>query len=217
MATIADLIGLDIAPEEKKRRKERASELTSPADCSGVKPSDKYECEVFNFLLDKKDTLGIQSVIRFKNLRVDGAIVLANGRRMVVEAKFRMNWKKALEASYEFKRFLLSEQARTNPVNGAVVFFEKFEGSGWDRTPKCRLLENGWNEWYRSFHRVEGYPLDLLRLHEGVVESYSTALASRRVSKNVSELAGAIEKLSDADKAQLADRLTSQCPPASPV
>ena len=92
MATISDLIGLDITPEEKKRRKERAIELTSPAACSeGSKPSDRYEREVFNFLLHKKDALGIQSVIRFKNLRVDGAIVLADGRRMVVETKFGNN------------------------------------------------------------------------------------------------------------------------------
>src|SRR4051794_15729737 len=104
MATIADLIRLEITPEELKRRKPKVTEIKARQDCPvGAKPDRKYEYEVFNFLLDNKDTLGIETVLKFKNLRVDGAILL-NGRkredrkRLAIEIKLRMNWLKACQA-----------------------------------------------------------------------------------------------------------------------
>jgi hypothetical protein len=194
--TLANLICLEIKPEDKKRRKERvkalSSSLVAPA---GATPARIYECEVFNFLLDRRDALGLQTVFKFENLRVDGAVLLVDGRRLAVEIKYRMNWKKALEAGYEFRRFLLSSEAQANPVAGAIVFFEQFEGSGWQGQPKCRLLENGWNEWYRSHAKSEGYRLDLFRLRQGSFEHYGMALAKSMIAN--------VEKMSEEERVKL--------------
>jgi hypothetical protein len=191
--TIADLICLEIKPEEKKRRKEKVKTLSSQLEFpENAKPAHKYECDVFNFLLDKKDSLGIQTVFKFENLRVDGAVLLVGGRRLAVEIKLRMNWKKALEAGYEFRRFLLSSEAQNNRVDGVIVFFEKFEGSGWQGQPKCRFLENGWNEWYRNHSKIEGHRADLFRLCQGAFEYYGLALANSMIAN--------MEQLSEEDK-----------------
>jgi hypothetical protein len=217
MTTISELIGLDHVPEEKKRRKEEVRERTSPLTYSeNVKPSRKYECDVFNFLLRLKDRLGIQTIYKFANLRVDGAIVLEDGRRLAIEIKLRMNWKKALEAGYEFRRFLLSDEAKVNSVTGAIVFFEEFEGSGWQGQPKCRLLENGWNEWYRSHSKAEGYRLDLFRIRQGELEHFGAALSNSRVSKTAAMLLPAYEQLSDKEKEILSERLGSIAPLKTP-
>jgi len=198
--TIADLICLDIKPEEKKRRKEKVRTLSSRLDFpENAKPARKYECEVFSFLFDNKDSLGIQQVFKFENLRVDGAVLLVDGRRLAVEIKLRMNWKKALEAGYEFRRFLLSKEAQQNPVNGVIVFFEKFEGAGWQGQPKCRLLENGWNEWYRSHSDMNGYRADLFRLSQGTLEHYGMAMANSLIVN--------VEQMSDEEKTKLAAAL----------
>lgn len=183
MRTIAELIRLDYVPEEKKRRKGKVTELRSPLpNLADANPATQYAWEVFGFLLASKEALGIQTVLQFENLRVDGGIVLIDGTRMAVEIKFRMNWQKALEAGYEFRRFLLSDEAKANPVKGALVFFEEFQGSGWHSKPNCRFLENGWNEWYRNHCRFENYRLDLLRIRRAELEDFERALAKARIS-----------------------------------
>jgi hypothetical protein len=100
-----------------------------------------------------------------------------------VNGYLRMNWKKALEAESEFRRFLRSSEAKAHPVNGAVVFFEEFQGAGWDKRPKCRLLENGWNHWYANYSNIDGYRADLFRLRQGTFEYYDLALANSKIAK----------------------------------
>jgi hypothetical protein len=146
LRTIAELISLTVSPEERDRRKPVVTPLAAPLCCpDSAKPPRKFECEVFNFLLEKREALGVETVFKFKNLFVDGAVLLSDGRRLAVEVKLRMNWTKALQAESEFKRFLLTPEAKANPVSGVVVFFEAFQGDGWHRKAKSRLLENGWN------------------------------------------------------------------------
>jgi hypothetical protein len=70
--------------------------------------------------LEKLHALGIQTALKFTNLKVDGAIVLVDGRRLAVEIKYRMNWTKACKAESEFRRFLQISEATTHPVSGAV-------------------------------------------------------------------------------------------------
>lgn len=179
LKTIAELIGLPVSPEERQRRKPVVTPLDAPVCLPDTaKLPRKFECEVFNFLLRNKEALGIETVFRFKNLFVDGAILLTDGRRLVVEAKLRMNWTKALQAESEFKRFLLTPEAKANPVSGVVVFFEAFQGDGWHRRAKSRMLENGWNHWYANYACIDGHRADLFRLSQGVFEHYGQALAS---------------------------------------
>src|SRR5216683_3404281 len=60
------------------------------------------EVQVFNFLFSNRENLGIREVIKFRNLLVDGQIVLSDGTRLVVEVKMRMNWMKACQSEYQF-------------------------------------------------------------------------------------------------------------------
>ena len=97
-----------------------------------------------------------------------------------------MNWQKAMEATFEFKQFLQTEEAKTNPVHGAIVFFEKFDGSGWQRTPQCRVLQDGWNEWYRYFSKIDGIgSVDLIRLQNDLLGHYE----SEKVAASILALA----------------------------
>jgi hypothetical protein len=188
LCKISSVINLDFKPEDKKRRKEKVLILNSPLDCpeSATLPR-KYECEVFNFLLDNMDALGIQTIFMFANLRVDGAILLVDGKRLAIEIKLRMSWKKALEAGYEFRRFLLSNEAQEHPVDGAIVFFEEFKGSSWHKQPQCRFLENGWNEWYRSHCKYDEYRLDLFRIRKNEFEHFGLAMLNRQIANMSAE------------------------------
>jgi hypothetical protein len=132
--------------------------------------------------LEKKEALGVETVFRFKHLFVDGEILLTDGRRLAVEVKLRMNWTKALQAESEFRRFLLTQEAKANPVSGVVVFFESFQGDGWHRRAKSRLLENGWNHWYANYALIDGHRADLFRLAHGAFEHYGLALANSVVA-----------------------------------
>jgi hypothetical protein len=193
-ATIADLISLDIKPEVRKRRKPVVTPLTASLLCpEGAKLPRKFECDVFNFLLERKDALGVGTVFKFKNLFVDGAVQLVDGRRLAVEVKLRMNWSKALQAESEFRRFLQTPEAKTHPVHGAIVFFESFKGAGWDRIAKSRLLENGWNQWYTYYSNIDGHRADLFRLAHGAVEHYNLVRLRRSIA--------AFEQLPGEDKA----------------
>jgi len=195
-ATIADLISLEVKPEERKRRKPVVTNLSTPLVCKETaKLHRKYECAVFNYLLENKDTLGIQKIFTFQNLLVDGAILLADDRRLAVEIKLRMNWRKALQAKMEFMGFLHTSEAKTNPVAGAIVFFELFQGDGWHRKAKSRFLENGWNHWYTSYSKIDGYRADLFRLFNGTLEHYGLALANSLIAN--------VEQMSEEDKNKL--------------
>src|SRR5262245_19526672 len=181
---IADLISLPVSPEERKRRKPVVTPLDAPLCLPDTaKLPRKFECGVFNFLLEQRQALGVETVFRFKNLFVDGAILLTDGRRLAVEAKLRMNWTKALQAEAEFRRFLLTPEAKANPVSGVIVFFEAFQGDGWHRKAKSRLLQNGWNHWYANYSRIDGYRADLFRLSQGAFEHYGLALANSVVAR----------------------------------
>jgi hypothetical protein len=177
MTTIADLLGHRIEPESFARGEPEIVVLSSPivTNPCGDRPY-VYEAEVFNFLLGRADLernepRGVKSVLRFKNLRVDGAVILATGQRLAVEIKLRMNWETASKAVHQFRRFLMTREAKSNPVVGGVVFFEEFSAD-WCGKHSGRTLEDGWNHWYEGYSTVENLPLDLLRVRQGCVQGY---------------------------------------------
>jgi hypothetical protein len=184
MATIAELIKLPITPEEHDRREEIVTAISSPLICpEDAQPHRKYECHVFNFLFERREVLGIQTVFKFANLVVDGAVLLADGTRLAVEIKMRMNWTKACQAGWQFQHFLRrTNEANAHPVSGAIAFFEEFEGDGWDRQAKCRVLQNGWNSWYTAHADVDDYRVDLFRISGATFEYYALAKLGRLIA-----------------------------------
>ena len=103
---------------------------------------------------------------------------------------FRMNWEKACQAEWQFRSFLKRTERMPFPVDDGLVFFEDFSGD-WQRQAACRILENGWNHWYRGHSEVEGKRLHLLRFSNRSIESYSDAKAkiekNKRASSTIAE------------------------------
>jgi hypothetical protein len=173
MKTLSELTSRTITPTNTHRREEKAEILTSRMEMGSrtARPA-VYEVEVFNFLFDNKAALGIQSVIKFTNLVVDGQVILTNGRRWVVEVKLRMNWLRQCQAEWQFRHFLRTEEAKSNPVDGAIVFFEEFSGEGGRKAKKAKHLW-GWEGWYLySWHSIDGKQMHLLKLCNGKLHGY---------------------------------------------
>ena len=163
MATISELTSRQITPALKDRHKPHIDLLSGHILANGEGAEDRYEADVFNFLFDNREMLGIEKVMKFKALLVDGAIELKDGKRLTVEVKFRMNWEKACLAEYQFRTFLKRTDRMPFSVDGGLVVFEEFSGD-WKRYTTSRLRENGWDNWYRSHSEIEGFRVDLLRL-----------------------------------------------------
>jgi hypothetical protein len=70
-------------------------------------------------------------------------------------------------------------EAKEKPLTSGLVVFETFTGD-WARRKPNWLLENGWSFFYMDHREVEGLRVDLLRLRNGLLESFPTALAAAR-------------------------------------
>lgn len=181
ITAIADLIGRPITPEHKESHDPRNDPIEKQIPIEGLKPHSKYEAEVFNFLHEYTDLLGIKSIRRFTGLLVDGAIDLVNGRRLIVEVKYRMNWEKACQAEWQFRNYIKRDVEKTSSVDGGLVFFEQFSGD-WQRHQGDRVLENGWSHWYRGHADVDNRRLDLLRLRARQFENFEVAMRNAKKS-----------------------------------
>jgi hypothetical protein len=128
MTTFRELFGRDITPKTKDRRNPSAVPLSTPIRPNTERPHDQYEADVFNFLLDNKGQLGVKTVMKFTALLVDGAVELIDGRRFIVDVKYRMNWEKACQAEWQFRHFMKRADAKPFSVDGGIVVFEEFSG-----------------------------------------------------------------------------------------
>lgn len=177
---LSDLNRSLIAPEEARVLKPSFQLIQSPRLLRGTEsPPATFEVEVFNFVFANRERLGVSSITRCRNVRVDGLIDLADGQRLALEVKYRMNWEKACQACSQFSWFVKRADAVERPVDGAIVVFRDFSAD-WARRSPSRLLENGWNYWYTDHHEVEGRPCNLVRLRDGTLESFPLALEAAR-------------------------------------
>src|SRR5687767_643976 len=103
MESLADLISRDISPESARVNSPAAHPIDATILATGTeKEPHAFEIAVFNFLLAHKQPLGISAVWRCRNVRIDGLIDLADGLRIALEIKYRMNWEKACQACAQF-------------------------------------------------------------------------------------------------------------------
>jgi hypothetical protein len=175
--TFERLLSRRIVREPGGRHESTITVLSVPTKSTSTVPWRVYEDEVFDFLLANGKLLGIAKVLVFKSLLVDGAVEFADGRRLALEIKYRMNWEKACQAEWQFRNFLRRKEAGEGPVVGGLVFFEAFSAD-WARKPASRALDNGWNYWYEGHSEVEGLPLHLVRLRDGQLDVFPEALTS---------------------------------------
>jgi hypothetical protein len=169
MRTISELIGRTIEPTGKVRQPPKVQALLSCASSANLtSPSRIYELEAFNYLFENSRKLDIESVIKFDNLHVDGQIVLVDRRRFVIEVKYRMNWLKQCQAVWQFKKFLSTKEAETNPVSGAIIIFEEFTAD-WSKKANSHAKNLwGWEGWYLEVYNcIPEKPMHLLMWRQG--------------------------------------------------
>lgn len=173
MNTLSEIIIRTFVPELYSHHEPKIEEIVSPLSRLKSPRHLDYECEVFNFLLENKDQLGIRHVFRFHNLEFDGGIQLVDEKMIAVEIKLRMNWMKACQSGWQFTQFLQKNQMQSDPflVTGAIVYFEEFSAD-WSRQAKSRVIENGWNHWYIGHSKVDNYRIDLVRIRQGKLEGF---------------------------------------------
>lgn len=175
MATLSDILAMNPAPNDRKRRKPRRVEITEPLPTAGKKPDMAYESAVFNHLLANKESLGIRRINQLKNQRMDGELELVDGRLVAIEIKYRMNWLKACQSGSQLRTFLnMSEEHRTQ-IKAAIVFFEEFSGD-WSRKMNSHATVLGWVGWYNGHHLIDGIPFQLIRFRGGRIETYEDDL-----------------------------------------
>jgi hypothetical protein len=165
MKTLGEIIDRHIEPIRRDKKREQEQILDGPL---ALDPADKlpaqYEVDVFNYLVKNKTDLGITSVTRFKNRLVDGAILLSDERRFVLEIKLRMGWLKACQAEWQVRQFFKrTGEQDAQRYQGAVVVFERFSGD-WDRrATKDAKHPWGWDAWYFAHHdSVDEKPMSLV-------------------------------------------------------
>jgi hypothetical protein len=182
MESLADLISREVSPERGRVNSPAAHRMDLPIPAKGTETAPQaFEVAVFNFLLAQKQPLGISAAWRCRNVRVDGLLDLDDGRRMALEIKYRMNWEKACQACAQFGWYRTHVEAKEKPLSGGLVVFETFTGD-WARRKPSWLLENGWSFFYTDHREVEGLRVDLVRLRDGTLESFPTALVSARAT-----------------------------------
>jgi hypothetical protein len=170
----------DLPSNGPRPRKPERHVLDQRLSTASTNEPKLYEVDVFNHLLAHKDALGIRNVFQLKNASADGELELRDGRRVLVEIKYRMNWDKACQAGWQLLESLrLLEPFRVSPVPYAgLVFFEKFTGD-WDRKAASRPLEDGWYYWYAGHHEIrEDFSAVLVHLEDGALETYSELCAA---------------------------------------
>jgi hypothetical protein len=174
MKPLSDLLGRRINAQDKKRKKRSEIELSQGELPEATMPLfAQYEMSVFNFFFENRTDLGIRSVVRFKNILVDGQLTLTDGRRLLVEVKYRMNWLKACQSEWEVRQFLKRyAKPDAGVFHGAIVVFERFSGD-WDRQAARAKNKWGWEAWYLYHHdNIVGKPMELLMLWDGRFEGY---------------------------------------------
>jgi hypothetical protein len=176
--SLADLISREIAPEPGRANAPRSDLIDLPLAATGTETEPRgFEIAVFNFFLANNDALGIDAVWRCRNARIDGLLDLADGRRVALEIKYRMNWEKACQACAQFGWYRTRLEASAKPLASGLVVFESFTAD-WARKKASSLLEYGWSYFYADHQSVEGLRVDLVRFRDGHLESLPSALAA---------------------------------------
>jgi hypothetical protein len=184
--SLADLISREISPEPGLVKGPAAHRVDVAIPAKGTEtPPNAFHIAVFNFLVEHKRALAISAVWQCRNVRIDGLLDLDDGRRIALEIKYRMNWQKACQACAQFGWYRTYVEAKEKPLSSGLVVFETFTGD-WSRKKPNSLLENGWNFFYTDHREVEGLRVHLVRLRDGTLESFPTALAAVRAKAGAS-------------------------------
>jgi hypothetical protein len=119
----------------------------------GPTPMDRFEAQVFRFLVASRRVLGLREVHRFQNQLLDGALVLTNGARVVLEVKYRLGWDTACRSNWQIESFLRRHPRERRRYRYGLVIFGAFSGD-WARARHG--MPAGWDHWYRGHAGFHG-------------------------------------------------------------
>jgi hypothetical protein len=119
----------------------------------GPTPTDQFEAQVFRFLVTSQRALGLREVHRFQNQLLDGALVLTNGARVVLEVKYRLGWDTACRSNWQIEWFLRRHPRERRRYRYGLVIFGAFSGD-WGRARHG--MDAGWDHWYRGHAGFHG-------------------------------------------------------------
>ena len=172
MGLLRKIITAKPRPPGRSRRKPVTIPVTSIRTLAGTKKDApaRFERKVFRFLFANRKSLGIRTVLRFRNSLIDGALILASGRRVALEIKYRLNWAKACQTGWQFSRFLDTLGVKRHSYRRGLVIFDDFSGD-WAR--KRRGVAVGWDHWYRDHSSLgrRQFTLHLARLARGEIQA----------------------------------------------
>lgn len=145
------------------------------------KQTKEFENWVLVYLFDNAKRLGIEKIYHLENMRVDGLLKLDNGKTILLETKFALNWKTASNAKVELQLFFegdykgkpFREYIPENLPEEALIIFNHFTGD-WRRGANNRKRLNGWNFFYEDEEILGGkfpiVPIHIAQLTEGILK-----------------------------------------------
>lgn len=169
---IEDLINTEIKHETLKR---------IPPNYSPVsKKYEQYESKIES----------LRAPSRFEKevfICVDGLLNLKNGRNILLEIKYALNWKNSCNARVEIQRFIeekFSKVMKEKRPEGALIVFHHFSGD-WRETKQYHVREIGWNYFYEEEkilrNRFPTIPVRIAQLGRGRIERSPENLRSSNV------------------------------------
>lgn len=139
-------------------------------------PPYAFEKRVISFLWDRRKVYRIEEIVRLKNSSIDGTMKLEGNLTIPFEIKFRMNWLKACQSTWQFGQF--RDIHPNASFDTGIVFFDSFSAD-WARSPKASQIPNGWRNWYSDHWKGSAMTLHLFRLNESGLETYDDAMKAK--------------------------------------
>jgi len=149
--SVAKILHQFVTPASVKSPGPEDVRLRVPRDvrAAGRSTTDRFEAQVFRFLVIYQRQLGLREVRRFKNQLIDGALVLTNGTRVALEVKYQLGWDTACRSNWQIEWFLRRHPRERSHYRYGLVIFGAF-GGDW-RTVRVRHARAaGWDHWYRG-------------------------------------------------------------------
>lgn len=158
---IADLIVDGIKPEPRIFKK---AEIVSIE-----KKKVDFEKTIFNYFCENRFSLGITEVYALENMLVDGAVRLKDGRLILIECKYILNWKNECNARVEIQEFCCEKLIpEMSDPSRALIVFKEF-GGDWKTKAVSRKHVDGWTKFYEEENTMRGaykflLPIDIAQL-----------------------------------------------------
>ena len=130
----------------KSPKKEEIVDLQKASEIGAY----QFESDCINFLLRKKNELGIDSIFRVQNGFIDCYATLNNNTGLAIEFKLILDWDKSNIARSQINCFCLQKTYDLinlpEPEFGIIIFHQFTRD--WNKKTEKREQANGWYQFY---------------------------------------------------------------------